>query len=239
MVRKSLVKSLDHDPNFRWRGQNVTRIENLSDIVFALAMGMIVLSSNVPKTFEELQAYLLTFIPAFLSFILLLQIWHTHFTFFRRFGVTDLRIILYNVILLFFVLYAAYPLKFAFESFFYFIYGYWDNWEKAAEMHISFERSGYILAYFCIGYAAINFSFWLMYRYALKKADILALTPSELIITKGSQTMFGWMTALCCLTAIICGLSPIYGFGGWLLVLNWPMGLWIDRKYNPEKVTTS
>lgn len=169
MIRDKVAQALDHDPHFKWRGNSVTRIENLSDIVFALAMGMIVLSSSVPTTFEELQAYLLNFIPAFLSFILLLQIWHAHFTFFRRFGVADTRIILYNVILLFFVLYAAYPLKFAFEGFFYFLYGFFDNWDKASAMRLSFERSGYILSYFCAGYAAINFSIFLMYRHALKK----------------------------------------------------------------------
>lgn len=231
MIRDKIAQSLDHDPHFQWRGNNVTRIENLSDIVFALAMGMIVLSSSVPTTFEELQAYLLTFIPAFLSFILLLQIWHAHFTFFRRFGVADTRIILFNVALLFFVLYAAYPLKFAFEGFFYYIYGFVDNWEKAAAMRMSFERSGYILAYFCAGYAAVNFCYFLMYRHALQRSHVLDLTEDEKKISRGSKAMFGCMTILCVIVGIICGFTPIYGFGGWLLALNAPLGIWISRKY--------
>lgn len=231
MIRDKVAQSLDHDPHFQWRGDNVTRIENLSDIVFALAMGMLVLSSSVPTTFEELQAYLLTFIPAFLSFILLLQIWHAHFTFFRRFGVADGRIILYNVVLLFFVLYAAYPLKFAFEGFFFFIYGFFDNWEKATAMRLSFERSGYILAYFCAGYAAINLCLFLMYKHAINKADILGLSPSEITISKGSLTMFGLMSILCVIVGIVCGFTPLYGFGGWLLALNAPLGIWVSRKF--------
>ena len=235
MLRDTLAKNIGQDPHFRWRGENVTRIENLSDIVFALAMGMIVLSSDIPQTFEELQAYLLTFIPAFLSFTLLLQIWHSHITFFRRFGFTDVRIIFYNVLLLFFVLYAAYPLKFAFESFFYYIYGFWDGWEKAQAMRVSFERSGYILAYFCIGYAAINLCYWLMYKHVLGKSDILELSPSEHIVSNGAKAMFLTMTLLCVVTAIICGLTPLYGFGGWFLILNWPLSMWISRKFDPEK----
>lgn len=231
VIREKVIPALDHDPHFRWRGDSVTRIENLSDIVFALAMGMLVLSSSVPTTFEELQSYLLTFIPAFLSFILLLQIWHAHFTFFRRFGVADARIIFYNVILLFFVLYAAYPLKFAFEGFFYFLYGYVDNWEMASSMNLNFQRSGYILAYFCIGYAAINGCYYFMYRHALNKAKILNLSAAELTITRGSKTMFGCMTILCIIVGFLCGLTPIYGFGGWLLALNWPLGVWVNRKY--------
>lgn len=231
MIRNHIAPLLDHDPHFRWRGDNVTRIENLSDIVFALAMGMIVLSSRVPTTFEELQAYLLSFIPAFLSFILLLQIWHTHFTFFRRYGVADARIVFYNVILLFFVLYAAYPLKFAFEGFFYFIYGYYDGWEKAGAMNLSFERSGYILAYFSIGYAAINFCYYLMYRHVLKKADVLELSSAELKISRGTKTLLGGMTLLCVAACFVCGFTPAYSFGGWLLALIWPLSAWVDRKY--------
>lgn len=238
MIRDKIAPSLDHDPHFQWRGVSVTRIENLSDIVFALAMGMLVLSSSVPTTFEELQSYLLTFIPAFLSFILLLQIWHAHFTFFRRYGVADARIIFYNVILLFFVLYAAYPLKFAFEGFFYFIYGYFDNWEKASAMRLSFERSGYILAYFCAGYAAINLCYFLMYKHALNKSDTLKLSEAEITISRGSKTMFGGMTILCVIVGLVCGFTPIYGFGGWLLALNWPLGSWVNRKYKVEPVNT-
>ena len=148
LIRDKIKTGLDHDPNFRWRGEAVTRIENLSDIVFALAMGMIVLSSEIPKTFQELQIYLLSFIPAFLSFGLLLLIWNAHFTFFRRYGVADKRIIFYNVILLFFVLYSAYPLKFAFEGFFSFLLGFFDGGERSLAMGIRYVESGIIGFYF-------------------------------------------------------------------------------------------
>jgi uncharacterized membrane protein len=239
MIRGSLSKTLDHDPHFRWRGEAVTRIENLSDIVFALAMGMIILSSNIPQTFEDLQAFLFNIIPAFASFILLLQIWHGHFTFFRRFGVADGRIILFNVILLFFVLFAAYPLRFAFESFFAFVTGPLDNYQRATAMHLNFQRSGLILSYFAMGYAAINACFVFMYRHAIKKADVLELSESEMILSRGTLAMYSFMTLLCILVAMVCQINPIYGFGGWLLVLNWPFGAWLARKYNPEKAAST
>ena len=235
MIRKTIAPSLDHDPDFEWRGHTVTRIENLSDIVFALAMGMAVLSSDIPQTYEELQSFLLSFIPAFLSFILLLQIWFSHFTFFRRYGIADTRLIIYNVILLFFVLFLAYPLRFAFEGFFNYIYGFYDGFARAGAMHLSFERSGYILGYFCAAYAVINFCFFLMYRHITAKADILKLTEEENIITRGSLITFGAITILAIITGLICSFTPIYGFGGWLLCLNWPLNLWVKKKYNPKQ----
>lgn len=235
MIRGAVGKSLDHDPHFRWRGESVTRIENLSDIIFALALGMIVLSANIPQTFDELQTFLISFIPAFLSFVLLLQIWFGHYTFFRRFGVADTRIIVINVALLFFVLYAAYPLKFAFESFFAYVTGGFDNFERAQAMRVDFKRSGLILMYFTLGYGAINFCFWLMYRHALKKSELLQLSDTEIHISKGSRAMFGFMTILCLVVAIVCGFTPMAGFGGWLLALNWPVAVWISKKYAPPK----
>ena len=93
MLRGEIAKGLDHDPNFRWRGESVTRIENLSDIVFALALGMIISAAVVPQSYDELKLYLISIIPATLAFSTLIGIWHTHFTFFRRYGVADKRII--------------------------------------------------------------------------------------------------------------------------------------------------
>jgi hypothetical protein len=156
------------------------------------------------------------------------------FHFFRRFGVADHKIIMYNVILLFFVLFAAYPLRFAFESFFAYITGFMDNFSRAQDMRIDFVRSGKILSFFAMGYAAINFCFVLMYRHVLARAETLELSASERLLTKGSLAMFSFMTVLCVSVAIICGLTPLYGFGGWLLVLNWPFGLWVSKKYAPD-----
>ncbi len=52
MLRKAIGKQLDHDPNFRWRGKAVTRIENLSDIAFAVALGMIISGVDAPRDYE-------------------------------------------------------------------------------------------------------------------------------------------------------------------------------------------
>ena len=45
-----------HEPGFRWRGAEIARIEGLSDAVFAFAVTLLVVSLEVPKTFNELAA---------------------------------------------------------------------------------------------------------------------------------------------------------------------------------------
>ena len=106
-MRTEIAKHLDHDPNFEWRGQTVTRIENLSDIVFALALGMLLLTGTPPQTFSELITFLINIVPVAAGFLILFMIWNAHFVFFRRYGIADNTVVLLNALLLLMVLFFA------------------------------------------------------------------------------------------------------------------------------------
>ena len=93
-MRDTVAKHLDHDPDFEWRGQTVTRIENLSDIVFALALGMLLLTGTPPQTFAQLIQFLISIIPVAAGFFILFTIWNAHFVFFRRYGLADNQIVM-------------------------------------------------------------------------------------------------------------------------------------------------
>ncbi|MDF1799633.1 MAG: TMEM175 family protein [Planctomycetota bacterium] len=113
MIREHLFhKRAAADPLFRWRGGDISRIEALSDGVFALTITLIVVSSSVPATTHELWL-LVRDIPVFLvSFAMLLMAWHYHHMFFRRYGLEDFLTMVLNGAFLFLVLFFAYPLKF-------------------------------------------------------------------------------------------------------------------------------
>ena len=51
-----LPRSLREEKNFRWRGGEVSRIEGLSDAVFALSLTLLVVALEVPRTSDELSA---------------------------------------------------------------------------------------------------------------------------------------------------------------------------------------
>lgn len=100
------------DPDFRWRGGDVTRLEALSDGVFAITISLLVITLEVPENFHAL-ADLIAQLPVFLaSFLVLMAAWRAHFLFFRRFGLDDGATQLLNAIFLFLVLFFAFPLKF-------------------------------------------------------------------------------------------------------------------------------
>src|SRR6266436_400666 len=115
MLRKKLIdKSVGDNKKFRWRGHEISRIEGLSDAVFAFAVTLLVVSLEVPKTFDELMAVMRGFGAFAICFALLIVVWFNQYKFFRRYGLQDNLTIVLNTALLFVVLFYVYPLKFVF-----------------------------------------------------------------------------------------------------------------------------
>jgi len=100
------------DPMFRWRGEAVSRLEALSDGVFALTLALLIVTGAVPTQFYELWKTVRD-LPVFLvSFAMLMMAWHYHYMFFRRYGLEDFATSMLNAAFLFLVMFLAYPLKF-------------------------------------------------------------------------------------------------------------------------------
>ena len=229
MLRDAINRELDHDPRFTWRGGSVTRIENLSDIVFALALGMIVSSAARPDTFDQLTSHLFTIIPVTAAFAILFMIWNAHYVFFRRYGVADGRIILLNCILLLLVLFTAYPLRFIFDSLYGYIEGVMGDWSRLEAAGISYREAGVIMGYFALGYGLIYLVISQMYVHALNKAKLLGLSASEVAMTRQSIWIFRVQIIIVTVTGICAVWTPMYAFSGWVTGLIWPAALLVDR----------
>jgi uncharacterized membrane protein len=94
--------------------REVSRVEGFSDAVFAFAVTLLVVSLEVPHTFDELRLAMRQFLAFAICFALLFQVWWRHFNFFRRYGLEDAPTIVLTGVLLFVVLFYVYPLKFVF-----------------------------------------------------------------------------------------------------------------------------
>ena len=189
---------------FRYRAHEVSRLEAFSDIVFGFALTLIVVSLEVPKTYEELIAAMRGF-PAFaLCFAILIWIWHAHYTYFRRYGLHDEFTIWMNTFLLFVVLFYVYPLKFIFAS---------------------LGRPGYgahsarvIFTIYGLGFAAIFLIYALLYSHALKLRDRLELNAVEQHDTQTHVLMFGGNVAIGLASIVLAQLLPdrLIGLAGYI-----------------------
>ena len=189
MIAKALKKHhIGIEPGFQWRGDEITRIEGLSDAVFAFAVTILIISLEVPKTMEDFYR-VLQGLPAFAAtFFLLMLVWYRQYSFFRRYGLQDLKTVVLSLFLLFVVLYFVYPLKFLFTQLLAPV-GEWI-FPFATPEHIrifnSAEDTVHLMVLYHAGVIAVYGLLLLMYRHAYKQREVLALNIVELHDTKDS-----------------------------------------------------
>jgi uncharacterized membrane protein len=175
-MRKIVAKQIQNkNKDFRFRGDEVKRIEAFSDAVFAFAVTLLIVSLEVPKSFEELLATMKGFFAFGISFLLLMFIWYEQNMFFRRFALDDKIIIVLNCCLMFIVLFYVYPLKFLFSLMFKTFSG---------DIQIEQNQVPLLMYIYSAGYIIIYVLFFFMYVHAIRKKEELELTAKELFDTK-------------------------------------------------------
>lgn len=196
MIRKHLSSSqTSGEPGFHWRGAEVTRLEGFTDAVFAFAVTLLVVSLEVPKTFPELLAAMHGFLAFGFCFALLANVWYQHYRFFRRYALENPWVVFLNCVLLFFVLFYVYPLKFIFAATF-----------DSSEMSASEART--LLTIWSLGYAAVFSVFALLYVHAWHIRAQLELTPLEAMRTQVSLFDHVAMVFIALLTTALVHTIP-------------------------------
>ena len=157
------------------RNYEIQRIETFSDGVFAFAVTLLIVSLEVPHSFDELTHTMRGFFGFGISFFLLVFIWQEQHRFFRQYGMEDGVTLNLNITLLFLVLFYVYPLKFLFSlSFGDMIYGVGKS-----PYTIRVSQVPALMSIYALGFIAIYFLFFLMYLRARKKSVPLNMTPVE------------------------------------------------------------
>ncbi|HXB72485.1 MAG TPA: TMEM175 family protein [Candidatus Acidoferrales bacterium] len=202
---------------FRWRGTEIARIEGLSDAVFAFAVTLLVVSLEVPKTFNELAVLMRGFFPFAISFGLLMRIWYEQYLFFRRYNMQDGVSVFLNAVLLFVVLFYVYPLKFLWS----FLINQWMGAGAAAakpgggfEPMIEPHQIPALMEIFSAGFLAVSCIFLLLIYRALRRRTELDLNPLEILETHASIGV----NAINAATAVVSLGIAFFGgarFGGW------------------------
>jgi uncharacterized membrane protein len=223
MIREKLIeKNVGRVEDFRWRGHEVSRIEGLSDAVFAFAITLLVVSLEVPKTFNELAETMHGFGAFLVSFVLLFFVWFNQYKFFRRYGLRDNITVVLNAALLFYV----YPLKFLFSLLINEFTG------GHGEVHLpngnvvlmieSKEQMASLMTIFSLGYLAVFAVFVLLYWHAYRKRDALELNEIERFDTRESilEASLNCGIAVVSLLIVIIGGPARAGLAGMAYMLT-------------------
>src|SRR6218665_2930657 len=190
MLRQTLQKNINNrNKEFRYRGVEPGRLENLSDAAFGMAITLILISTVPPNNFEQLKNFTWNLIPFVLCIVLIMLTWHEHNIFFFRYGLRDTGIIVLNTIFLIIVLFYVYPMKFLMQMVLVPISRLLENESilNGYEGIVRKEDLGDLMIIYGIGASGLYFTLMFMYRYALRKAEALELNEIEIFDTRTSM----------------------------------------------------
>lgn len=181
---------------FRHRGLESSHLENLTDAVFAFVITLLVIASEVPKTYTELQASIYGFIGFIACILLLFGLWNNHSSFFLRYGLQDNKTRTLNFLFLFVLLFYIYPLKYLFSylgsvllinvlgSTNHNTEAFQMAYQKVVASELNVNQWKDLMVRFGLGMFLIYSIFSLMDVNAMKKKKELELNSKELFETK-------------------------------------------------------
>ena len=222
MIRDSIKQHMiGMNPDFRYRGVEPGRMENFSDAVFALAITLLLISTSPPTNFEQIKRFVWEVIPFSLCIILIVLIWHEHFTFFFRYGLRNSKVLVLNSLFLILILFYVYPLKFLTKLILFPIAILFNQESLKTEMMgmirlIRGEDMADLMIIYGLGAFAVFMVLMLMYRYAYQQADALELNEIERFDTLSKIKMNRFMGTVPLISVLIAIIFHGHWMGGML-----------------------
>ena len=229
MLRERLARrGFGAEEGFSWRGEEVSRLEGFSDAVFAFAVTLLVVSLEVPTTFDDLLVTRRGFFAFAVCFLLLFSVWHGHYKYFRRYGVQDGFTVRMTAVLLFIVLFFVYPLKFLFTVVVDQLLGFGDRVRLpsgAVVDPIRDEQWPLLMVIYDAGFVAVQLVFILLYLRVYARRDDLGLDAHELSVTR-EETHGYLLNAVVGLASVLIALAggaESIAWAGWIFLLLFPL----------------
>lgn len=221
MIRKKIFHQQGKDV---LRGTEIYRVEALSDAVFAFSISLLIMSLEVPKTFEELKHIIKNFLPFLATVSLIFLFWNLQNRYFRAYGLNDTLVIVLNLSLLVLILFYVYPLKFLFSILLGWLTGinYFSEITEQGITVLKQEEFPQLILFFSIGYAVIWFLFLLLYKHAYSKRSKLEFSFFEAIYLK-SQITDAWMQMVIGLMSVLFSIfgNPLWSGISFLVIPFW------------------
>jgi uncharacterized membrane protein len=230
-MRNEILKNRHHDPRIVYRGVSASRLDNLTDAVFGIAITLLIFNLANPNSFSDLLNFTKT-LPAFLisiSFIML--IWNEHLDFSEVYTLNDTRLTILNTLFISLVIFYVYPLRFLTlfltNSFF----------STEIEVSIQGDQVPYLMVYYGLVAFALYFILYLFYKRVDQLKEQLELNSFEIFYTKSQKNRLLIMFAVPLLSIVLTLLINRFSFiwasliGGLSYLLYTPLILWWNHRF--------
>lgn len=217
-MRSPLTQSADD--LFRLRGTAITRLDVFSDVVLGVALVLLVVSLAIPRSFSDLRSPTPAFTASAICFLMLVNVWYSHYVYFRRYGLCDRWTVLLNAAVLGLVLFCVYPLKFLYTTLFSFLV----RGEISPRFAAAIQLNGMMVLY-ALGFTATFLLVAALYWNAWRQRDPLSLNGIERLLTISSIVDALGIAAIglvACLVSLILPSSwVLYSAVLYFLILPW------------------
>jgi uncharacterized membrane protein len=230
-MRTDLIKNRQHDPRINYRGAVASRLDNLTDAVFGIAITLLIFNLSNPNSFQDLLTFTKT-LPAFLisiSFIVL--IWSEHLRFSEVYSLNDSRLTILNTVFIALIIFYVYPLRFLTL----FLTNFFFSTDIA--VNIQGDHVPYLMIYYGFVAFALYFVMYLFYHRAYGLKNELNLNAYEDFYTKSQKQklliMFTVPLLSIVLTVIINEFSFVWASiaGGVTYMLYTPLMIFWHHRF--------
>jgi uncharacterized membrane protein len=230
-LRDRLPFTPNREAQFRWRGNEISRVEGFTDAVFAFAVTLLVVALEVPHTFEGLLDVVRGF-PAFvICFTILMLFWNAHYTYHRRYGLDDAFSRVMTMCILVLVLFFVYPLKFLFTMLTVSMFGL----DMAESPHLDgVHQVRHLYVIYGLGFAGVWGLYATLYGHAWRRRTEIGLDAAELIYTRSSLIGMSIYVGVCLLSVVLALATHSTWLPGFTYFLLGPLqtlnGVWFGRR---------
>jgi uncharacterized membrane protein len=235
-MRNEIYRNRRHDPRIEYRGANASRLDNLTDAVFGIAITLLIFNLSNPNSFADLLTFTKT-LPAFLiSIAFIVLVWYEHLGFSEIYTLNDTRLIVLNTVFLALVIFYVYPLRFLTL----FLTNTFFNTDIAVS--IRGDQVPYLMIYYGFVAFALYFVLYLFYQRADQLKEKLQFNTFEVFYTKRQKSRFLIMFAVPIVSILVTLVVNEFSFvwasvaGGFTYFLYTPLNMmWYNRYRRGQK----
>jgi uncharacterized membrane protein len=213
------------------RGASLSRLDVFSDVVLGIALVLLVISLAIPRNFTQLRPPTPAFITSAICFLMLVNVWFSHYVFFRRYGLNDRLTVALNAALLGLVLFCVYPLKFLYTT----LFSLLVRSDLSPRFAAAVQINGMLVLY-ALGFTTVFFLIAGLYWNAWRHRQLLELNGLERLLTVSSIVNALGMAAIGLIACLAALLLPaywaLYSAVLYFLILPWKAvnSLYFSRK---------